>query len=305
MASAMTAERILTDDQLRAYERDGYLLIESLLDDDWLTELRAASDRFVEASRELTTSTKVLDLEPDHTAERPRLRRLVSPPDHDDTFRRLTMEGPTAQLAMELLGGPVRYHHSKLNYKWSDGGEEVKWHQDIQFWPHTDFSPLTIGVYLTDVDDEMGPMGVLPGSHRGPLHDLYGRDGAWAGAMGDDDVADLDLDAVVWLRGPAGSVTVHNCCMVHGSMPNNSPRPRPLLLQTYSAIGSFPIGGIGANGAAARGRHGGRIIGGPSPQEIVVDGRSMRGAPDWSQTGAPTIFGSQQAERPTGGPTTT
>ena len=58
----------------------------------------------------------------------------------------------------------MRFHHSKLNYKWSDGGEEVNGTQDIQFWPHTDFSPLTIGVYLDDVDDEMGPMGILPGA---------------------------------------------------------------------------------------------------------------------------------------------
>ena len=43
---------------------------------------------------------------------------------------------------------------------------EIKWHQDIQFWPHTDFSPLTIGVYLADVDDVMGPMGVFPVATR-------------------------------------------------------------------------------------------------------------------------------------------
>ena len=194
----------------------------------------------------------------------------------------------------------MRFHHSKLNYKWSDGGEEVKWHQDIQFWPHTDFSPLTIGVYLDDVDEEMGPMGVLPGSHLGALYDLYAEDGSWAGAMRDDDVAALDLAAMVWLQGPAGSVTVHNCCMIHGSKPNHSARPRPLLLQTYSAIDSYPVLGIGANGLD--GPSSGTIIGvpgdvGPS-QHLEIDGRPMRGAPDWRGQGAPTIFGSQQRDDP-------
>ncbi len=37
---------------------------------------------------------------------------------------------------VDLVGSDVRFHHSKLNTKWSDGGEEVKWHQDIQFWLH-------------------------------------------------------------------------------------------------------------------------------------------------------------------------
>jgi hypothetical protein len=32
--------------------------------------------------------------------------------------------------------------------------------QDIQFWPHTNFTPLTIGVYLNDVTEDMGPMKV-------------------------------------------------------------------------------------------------------------------------------------------------
>ncbi len=295
MSSTLTdAPNILSDEQRERYRETGYLQLESFVDKTWLGELRAASDHFVAMSRELEKSNKVLDVEPTHTAEAPRLRRLISPVDQHDTFRRFTMEGPAAKLAMELLGGPVRYHHSKLNYKWSDGGEEVKWHQDIQFWPHTDFSPLTIGVYLEDVDDEMGPMGVLPGSHTGTLYDLYSDDGSWAGALKDRDVAGLNLDEMAWLKGPAGSVTVHNCCMVHGSMPNTSPRARPLLLQTYSAIDSYPVAGIGANGVT--GRSGGTIVGGVAPQRLEVDGRRMVGAPDWSKKGPPTIFGSQQKD---------
>ncbi|MEM7019032.1 MAG: phytanoyl-CoA dioxygenase family protein, partial [Pseudomonadota bacterium] len=166
--------------------------------------------------------------------------------------------------------------------------------QDIQFWPHTDFSPLTIGVYLNDVDDEMGPMGVLPGSHKGMLYDLYAEDGSWAGAMKDADIATLDIGKIAWLKGPAGSVTIHNCCMVHGSVPNNSPRPRPLLLQTYSAIDSYPVTGIGANGVV--GRTGGTIVGGEPSQMLSIHGRTMHGAPDWSKKAAPTIFGSQQGD---------
>ncbi|MDH5291871.1 MAG: phytanoyl-CoA dioxygenase family protein [Acidimicrobiia bacterium] len=284
----------LTEADRARYEADGYLLLPGFVGQAWLDELCSAAAEFVERSRELTASTKVLDLEPDHTAERPRLRRLVSPLDHHEAFRRFTLEGPPARLAMDLLGGPVRFHHSKLNYKWSDGGAEVKWHQDIQFWPHTDFSPLTIGVYLDDVDDEMGPMGVVPGSQTGPLYDQYDEAGNWAGAMRADDIAAAVSPATVaWLQGPAGSVTIHNCCIVHGSVPNSSPRPRPLLLQTYSAAGSYPIAGIGANGVT--GRHGGTVIGGAARQQLTVAGRPMQGAPDWSRRGgAPTIFGSQQ-----------
>ncbi len=294
-ASSVFDSSVLTAEQIDGYQRDGYLQLESFVDDEWLSELRAASAHFVEMSRTVERSNKVLDIEPDHTAGAPRLRRLISPVDQHETFRRFALEGPAAALATELLGGPVRYHHSKLNYKWSGGGEEVKWHQDIQFWPHTDFTPLTIGVYLEDVDDEMGPMGVLPGSHTGELYDLYGADGSWAGALNESDVAGLDLAKMAWLKGPAGSVTIHNCCMVHGSMPNDSSRVRPLLLQTYSAVNSYPVAGIGANGVT--GPSGGTIVGGAAPQLLEIDGRAMHGAPDWSKKGPPTIFGSQQKDK--------
>ncbi len=288
---------LLSPEQIESYVDNGYLHLPAFVDERWLADLGSASDEFVEQSRSLTASSRSIDIEPGHTAEAPRLRRLSSPVDHHQTFRSFTLEGPVADLAMELLGGPVRYHHSKLNYKWASGGEEVKWHQDIQFWPHTDFSPLTIGVYLDDVDAEMGPMGVVPGSHRGPLFDLYEPGtNQWAGAMNSLDVSRLGLDSgtdVAWLDGPAGSVTVHNCAMVHGSQPNMSDRPRPLLLQTYSAVDSFPIAGIGANGAT--GPTSGVVLGGASTQQVTVAGRAMTGAPDWSRKGAPTIFGSQQA----------
>lgn len=102
-------------------------------------------------------------------------------------------------------------------------------------------------------------------------------------------------NGMVWLKGPAGSVTVHNCCMVHGSLPNGSPRPRPLPLQTYSAVESYPVAGIGANGVT--GRASGAIIGGSATQLLEVDGRQLHGAPDWSKQGPPTIFGSQQKDR--------
>ena len=138
-------------------------------------------------------------------------------------------------VAEDLLGPNVKFHHSKLNFKWSGGGEEVRWHQDIQFWPHTNYQVLTLGVYLDDVTDDMSPMAVIPNSHNGPLYDLYDDSGKWAGALKDEDIDALDVASAVYLGGPAGSITAHNCRCVHGSAPNRASKPRPLLLCAYSS----------------------------------------------------------------------
>ena len=141
-------------------------------------------------------------------------------------------------VVVDLIGANVKFHHSKLNFKAPRGGEEVKWHQDIQFWPHTNYDLLTVGVFLEDVEPGMGEVGFVPGSHNGPLFDLYDGD-VWTGALADTDLGAAGVGSAVYPTGPAGTITVHNCRTVHGSAPNRSDRPRPLLLQTYAPADVF------------------------------------------------------------------
>jgi ectoine hydroxylase len=283
---------VLTDAQRRSYFDDGFLLLEGFVSGQRLQALRSAMADLIDESRQVSTSNGKFDLEPDHSSTEPRLRRVTSPISHHETFREFSFEGPVVDVAADLLGPDVCFHHSKLNFKWAHGGEEVKWHQDIQYWPHTDFSPLTIGVYLEDVDEVMGPMGVVPASHRGELFDLYDSSGNWSGSIGLTDIERVRTQEAHYLKGPAGSITVHNCCAVHGSQPNQSPRSRPLLLQTYSAGDSYPLLGIGTNGAPGKGRP--TIVRGNRQRWMEVDGRVMPVAPDWSAGGYTSIFDVQQ-----------
>ncbi|NQV58067.1 MAG: phytanoyl-CoA dioxygenase family protein [Alphaproteobacteria bacterium] len=267
------APKVLSQDQREFYFEHGYLLLENFISQDWLDRLWQVTDRFIEKSRAQTKSGGVFDLEPDHTAANPRLRRISQPVVIDPVYEEFGLRGPIVDLAEDLVGPNVKYHHSKLNMKWAGGGEEVKRHQDIQFWPHTNYSPLTIGLYMDDVDDEMGPMGVIPGSHKGEIYDLYGQDGGWVGALDDKDMARVPMDKAVWLKGPRGSVTIHNCRMLHGSMANNSPRGRPLLLHTYASADT--------------------LIRGEPAKWIHFDPEPCLIPPDWSK-GYTSIFAIQQ-----------
>ncbi len=273
------APRVLEQAQREAYFETGYLLLPKFVDETWLERLRTVSAQFVEQSRAVTQSDTKFDLEPGHSAAAPKLRRLSFPVDHHECFRELAFDSPIVDIAEDLLGPNVCYHHSKLNYKWGHGGEAIKWHQDIQYWPHTDFSPLTIGIYLEDVDAEMGPMGVVPNSHRGPLFSLEDDSGKWVGAIRERDLPAARPESADYLQGPAGSVTVHNCCAVHGSAPNLSPRVRPLLLQTYAAGDSFPLQTIGTNGL---GQYANTMVRGARPPWVEIDGRAIPVAPDYS-----------------------
>ena len=71
--------KVLTDAQREAYFRDGYLLIERFVPDDSLATLRGLSEQFIKESRHRSASDEKFDLEPDHSATAPRLRRLTQP----------------------------------------------------------------------------------------------------------------------------------------------------------------------------------------------------------------------------------
>ena len=251
---------VLNPEQQQFYHEHGYLGLPGLVSADWLERLNAAAERAVDDSRETSETNAWLDVEDDHSPDNPRLRRLMKPQDYDPVFWEFASQGPFVDLAEDLLGPNIRFHHGKLNFKWSGGGAEVKWHQDIPFWPHTSYNVLTLGVALDAIDDVMGPMGILPGSHKGPIYDHYAEDGHWQGYIRATESAELALDSVDYLQGPAGTVTIHHCRAVHGSRPNAHPsRPRPLLLFAYSNAASLPIMPYNQdsahNGAIVRGRH--------------------------------------------------
>ncbi len=285
---------VLTQEQRTSYFETGYLLLDRFIDEDWLERLWAVTRDFIEESRSLSASDKIFDLEPDHSADNPRLRRLVSPADRHPLYWEFASQGPIVDLAQDLLGPDIKFHHSKLNFKWAGGGEEVKWHQDIQFWPHTNYSPLTIGLYMNDVTDEMGPMGVVSGSHDGELFDLYNDRGQWAGAIAEQDLPRVALDKVAWLKGAAGSVTVHNCRSVHGSLPNNSSSMRPLLLNAYAAADALTL-----TPNPSQSRYSNQIVRGQPARWAHLDPRPVLIPPDWSG-GYSSIFALQQEEEAAG-----
>jgi ectoine hydroxylase-related dioxygenase (phytanoyl-CoA dioxygenase family) len=184
----------------------------------------------------------------------------------------------------------VKFHHSKLNFKWAEGGEEVKWHQDITFFPHTNYSPLTIGTCLNDVGDEQGPLGVFPGSHKGDLFNQYNDKDQWVGCLNDEDLRRFDMSKAVYLTGPAGSITIHNCRTVHGSKKNMSDTGRPLLLNVYSSADAFPY----TPSTLASGYEGDIVRGKPA-RWAHHDPRPCLIPPDWSG-GYTSIYALQQEE---------
>jgi ectoine hydroxylase len=230
---------IIDPQQKTGYEERGFLVLPGLIDAETVARLSQLAYGFVAESGDVAETDKHYTLAPGHSRERPRIRALKHPDERHEAFWDLG-KGTLADVAQGLLGPDVRFSHSKLNFKLSEGRDEFLMHQDVQFFPHTNFSPLTIGVYLADTTADLGAVRVLPGSHRGELYEHYDADGNWAGHMRAEDMATIDTSLGVPMEGPAGTVTVHNCRTVHWSPPSPAGDGRPFLAFIYAPADAFP-----------------------------------------------------------------
>jgi ectoine hydroxylase-related dioxygenase (phytanoyl-CoA dioxygenase family) len=230
---------MLTPAQLYRYRTEGFLTVERVLTPEQVAEGRAVIDEFVERSRMVTEHDCVFDLEPDHSAERPHLRRIKSPARAHPFFDELLRSDPILDLVESVLGHDIRALGSKLNLKSGAGGSAVEWHQDFAFHPHTNDDVVAVGIAFDDSTVDNGCLMVLPGSHVGPVLDHH-QDGVFVGAI-DPTTAPVDLSRAVPLEVSAGGVSLHHGRTLHGSTTNRSDRPRRLLLWDLAAVNAWPL----------------------------------------------------------------
>ena len=230
---------MLTATDIDRYARDEFIVVPGVLSDAEVAGLRQATDELVAKSREVTSHNEVYDLEPGHSRETPKVRRIKTPDRWDARFAAMVRH-PGIVACLQALWGPnVRYDTAKLNMKAAGYGSPVEWHQDWAFYPHTNDDLAAVGVMIDDVDETNGPLLVLPGSHRGPVHDHH-AEGRFCGAM-DPAKVDLDFASAVPCLGKAGSITIHHVRAVHASAPNTSSRSRRLFLMQFRSADAWPL----------------------------------------------------------------
>lgn len=234
----------MTDDGASFYRENGHLLIEDAVDAPTLAALRRVTEELIDASREVSESDEVYDLDEGHGPDTPRLTRIKLPHTRHPVFAELLRSERMREHFRALLGPDVTLLTSKLNTKAPGGGAAVEWHQDWAFYPHTNDDLLAFGLMLDDVGEENGPLMVVPGSHRGPVLDHHAG-GVFCGAVDPED-PDLHLERAVALTGRAGSMTVHHARTLHGSAPNRSDRPRMILFFEAAAADAWPLLGAGS-----------------------------------------------------------
>ena len=230
---------MLNDEQITFYRQNGYVAVEDVLSEDEVDDLRRVTDEFIERSRLLIKGGEIFDLGPDHTADRPQVRRINTPWKHHSVYDRTLRHEGILDIVDQLIGPGLRLRGGKLNMKSEDQASQVEWHQDWAFFPHTNDDLLTVGVAIHDMDVTNGCLQVIPGSHQDRLYDHH-QDGYFVGAVAEPD---FDDSTAVPVEVKAGGLSIHHVRTLHGSLPSASSRPRRLLLFTHGALDAWPLMG--------------------------------------------------------------
>lgn len=128
-----------------------------------------------------------------------------------------------------LMKQPQALYVQDISFFRPIGSQGEAYHQDFSYWPLDRKGDLSIWIALDDMDDEMGVLRYLEGSHReGPL-----------GLIDKDDIRDVypqlrDLNVGGGKALKAGDAQVHWGLTVHGSGPNEGHHRRDALALRYN-----------------------------------------------------------------------
>jgi ectoine hydroxylase-related dioxygenase (phytanoyl-CoA dioxygenase family) len=240
------AHPTLTREQRDSFWRNGYLVVEHVIDPHLLAALRDDCEGWVKESRgydkpygETIDGRPRFDLEAGHSAGKPALRRVNSPVEISEAYFRCMADSRMTDMIADLIGPNVKYHHSKINSKLPGAATEVKWHQDFPFTPHSNDDIVTALLFIDDVTNENGPLEIAPGTHKGEIYSLW-RGDTFAAAVSDEVAAESRKKAVL-CTGQAGSCCFMHTRPVHGSPPNRSASPRTLFIAVYTAEDAIPL----------------------------------------------------------------
>lgn len=200
----------LTDTQVDAYRRDGYLFPVQAFDAGHVSACRQKLEAVMAAEGGVLTR---------RTNQKPHLLF----PWLADMIR-----DPTIVDAVEdLLGPDLLVWGSGFFHKPARDPAFVSWHQDSTYWGLSSPDVVTAWVALTPSTPLSGCMQVAPGTHlvdQLPHRDTFANHNLLT--RGQEIAVEVDRSKVVDLVLQPGEMSLHHVRLLHGSEPNRADHPR-------------------------------------------------------------------------------
>jgi ectoine hydroxylase len=224
----------LTQTQLDAFDRDGYLFFPSLFRPEEIKVLQDEVPALYAQRRPENVREKTGDVVRTNFAA-----HLYSAP-----FARLARHPRMVEPVRQVFGEELYMHQFKINGKQAFDGDVWQWHQDYGTWKNDDLMPearaMNVAIFLDEVNEFNGPLMFIPGSHKlGVLDAAHDTSTTsyplWV--VSSETIKKLvDRGGIVTPKGPAGSMILFHGCLVHASSSNLSPWNRVSVYLSLCAV---------------------------------------------------------------------
>jgi len=246
---------MLSSEQIQQYQEQGFVVLDQVIPQDMLDEVKARAaqlvEQWVEDSPSHVFTTKDNNRSGDdyflESAEKIRCffeeeafgedgklvqeRSLcINKIGHalhelDPVFSEFSHQAMLGQIAKDIGMQQPQIRQSMYIFKQPRIGGEVNWHQDATFFYTTPQSVVTYWFAIEDATLENGCLWVEPKGHKGPLRERFNLDGRTTTMV--------PLDATPWpkesgqsVEVKAGSIVVFQGTLPHYSAPNRSSKSR-------------------------------------------------------------------------------
>ncbi len=211
--------KLLSDDQVARYRRDGFCWPVSVMDAAEAAHYRRRFEDYERANGgwyELSKGQKLYLLQT-WVAELVRHERILD-------------------AVEDVLGPDILCWGVSLFVKDAHNPAYVSWHQDSTYWGLSKPDVVTAWIALSPATRVSGCMKMLPGSHR--LEQLPHRDTLAADNLltrGQEIQVEVDETRAAFIELEPGQISLHNIRTVHGSEPNRSDERRIGVAVRYIA----------------------------------------------------------------------
>ncbi len=233
---------LITEAQIKAYQQDGYLLVENFLSEDELDFWRQAVTEGIEqrGGRKMPGSnTKVgeddgINKDSDYYGKV--FEQMLNLWQTNDKVKLIMLDDKIGKMVAMLAGwqGTRIWHDQALIKRpWAN---PTSWHLDTPFWSFSDRRALSIWVALDDATYENGCLYFIPGSYHKTTFENPG--------IGKNMDAIFDFypqfikSKSVSVPMKAGSCSFHNGLTIHGAGPNMTNGYRRAMTCAYMPDGA-------------------------------------------------------------------
>eukprot|EP00755_Sulcionema_specki_P006502 Sspe_Gene.5233::Locus_1725_Transcript_1_1_Confidence_1.000_Length_1201::g.5233::m.5233/K21195/phnY; 2-aminoethylphosphonate dioxygenase len=218
---------MLSKEELRLWNREGYLIIRGMLSDEKVNQLRTYLDELQNMPTVKGGVWKYFESDRNDQSKK-LLNRIEKFTDYHRGLRDMVFSPEIIGRVSELLGGPAVLFKEKVNFKLPGGGG-FEPHQDMQpGWDKYAKQMVSVLLVVDENTRNNGCLQLAPGSHARP--------GGLIGRM-NEPLNETETTGLKWIYAELspGDVLFFDAWAPHRSDPNNSPQPRRNTYLTFNA----------------------------------------------------------------------